>query len=312
MADDPGLRNRTMDYFGVAEKHSLVTRQIGGGIVGISRLRYDGRNFAPVSPPDVEDAVLLHLHLRPQIAEISIDGQPCQPLNTSSGHINLLDFRQRFEGRIHKPFDMIGFHIPFSAFDALAPDFRNRTVRGVTLGALDGVDDPEVRGLGMALLPSFERPEQTNQLFIDHLGWALAAHVGRRYGELVPSTWRAGGKLATWQERRTKELIEADLATPVRLADLASTCGLSVGYFSRAFRETCGMPPHRWLTHRRIERAKALMIMTDQSIASIASECGFSDQSHFTRRFLRAVGASPAAWRKDHQAPPAKIRPPQG
>ena len=92
-------------------------------------------------------------------------------------------------------------------------------------------------------------------------------------------------------------MLSADLEESIQLEDVARECGLSVGYFSRAFRATIGLPPHRWLTKRRIEFAKVIMRDGDASLAEIANRCGFCDQSHFTRAFSREMGASPGQWR---------------
>jgi AraC family transcriptional regulator len=62
-----------------------------------------------------------------------------------------------------------------------------------------------------------------------------------------------------------------------------------------------GLAPHQWLVQQRIAKAKDLLTRSSQSLADIASDCGFSDQSHFTRVFLRAVGATPAEWRRLHR-----------
>jgi AraC-like DNA-binding protein len=80
---------------------------------------------------------------------------------------------------------------------------------------------------------------------------------------------------------------------------LAEQCGLSVNYFSRAFKECTGLPPHQWLIRRRIEVARALLSNPDISLAEVALICGFADQSHFTRVFSRVMGISPGAWRRN-------------
>jgi transcriptional regulator GlxA family with amidase domain len=82
------------------------------------------------------------------------------------------------------------------------------------------------------------------------------------------------------------------------MADLARACNLSPGHFTRAFKQTTGQPPHRWLMERRIEKAKQLLTDTTLSLAEIAMACGFADQSHFTRVFSRTTHASPGAWRR--------------
>ncbi len=60
------------------------------------------------------------------------------------------------------------------------------------------------------------------------------------------------------------------------------------------------MPPHQYLIGQRIEAAKRRLVNTRESLADIAVECGFADQSHFTATFRRAVGHPPGTWRRNH------------
>ncbi len=291
------VNNQSMDYFDGPARATVLTSRIGSGLVAINRLRFDGRDL-PVEPPAIEDALLLHCFLRPQVAEISIDGRAPVRLDIREGMTNILDFRHRYGGTIHQPFDMIGFHLPFSAFEDLAPDYRGRFIRGMTVADTAELDDAIVRHLSHALLPALARPDEVNQLFVDHIGWALLGHVGRAYGEFEEFAWLARGRLARWQERRAKEMIEARLSGNLPLAEIAQACGLSVGYFARAFRRTCGVAPHQWLMQRRVEMAKHLLANSKLSIAAVAADCGFADQSHLARIFTRTTGMSPSVWRR--------------
>jgi AraC family transcriptional regulator len=104
------------------------------------------------------------------------------------------------------------------------------------------------------------------------------------------------GGLTPLQLRRVRDSIDARLGQDISLAQLAGDCGLSTSHFARAFARSTGIPPHRWLTRRRVERAKELMY-TDATLAEIALMCGFSDQSHLTRVFAQVVGVTPGRWR---------------
>ena len=105
------------------------------------------------------------------------------------------------------------------------------------------------------------------------------------------------GGLAPWQERRAKEILRANLHG-VPLKEVARECGLSVGHFSHAFRRTLGVAPHKWLTEQRVALSKEKLRDDGLSLSDVATECGFSDQSHLTRAFRQTVGVSPGAWRR--------------
>jgi AraC family transcriptional regulator len=94
----------------------------------------------------------------------------------------------------------------------------------------------------------------------------------------------------------------ANLDGDVSLTQLAAASRLSASYFTRAFRRSTGVPSHRWLMQRRIDKAKDLLRNSGQSLNEIALACGFADQSHFTTVFTRMVGASPGAWRRARQS----------
>jgi AraC family transcriptional regulator len=76
---------------------------------------------------------------------------------------------------------------------------------------------------------------------------------------------------------------------------------MSVSHFGRAFRQSVGVTPHRWLLLRRIEAAKKLLCNSAQSVCEIGLDCGFGDQSHFTRVFRNFVGVGPGEWRRENR-----------
>jgi AraC family transcriptional regulator len=88
------------------------------------------------------------------------------------------------------------------------------------------------------------------------------------------------------------------LDSSISLKEVARECGLSLSYFSRAFRRSMGIPPHTWLLQHRIEVAKEKLRDHRLSVSQVALACGFADQSHLTRVFTSMVGLSPAAWRR--------------
>lgn len=107
---------------------------------------------------------------------------------------------------------------------------------------------------------------------------------------------RVKGGLAPHLRRRVEDYVEASLAEPIRLDDLARLAGLSAFHFQRMFRASFGLSPHGFTRRRRVERAR-LMLRTGEPIAAIAAACGFGDQSHLTRVFKSETGLTPAAYR---------------
>ncbi|MBT2186021.1 helix-turn-helix domain-containing protein [Sphingobium nicotianae] len=89
------------------------------------------------------------------------------------------------------------------------------------------------------------------------------------------------------------------LGRPVTIPEIARACRLSVSHFKRAFSNTVGVSPYNWFLLARVERAKFLLSETAMSLAEIALECGFVDQSHFTNTFVRKTGNTPYRWRRN-------------
>lgn len=108
--------------------------------------------------------------------------------------------------------------------------------------------------------------------------------------------------LAPRAVQRALDYIHANLATNLRLEDIADAAKMSVYHFSRTFRKAVGTGPHRYLVQARVERVKALLLSGNGSLAVIAGETGFSDQSHMSKVFRKLTGMSPKAFRAHHPA----------
>ena len=107
--------------------------------------------------------------------------------------------------------------------------------------------------------------------------------------------------LLPWQAKRVAEYVTNNLASPIRVHDLAAVVGLSTSYFSRAFKGCYGMTGLVYVAKRRMQFAQELMLTTDEPLSQIALACGLSDQPHFCRLFRREVGLPPAVWRRDRR-----------
>jgi len=252
-----------------------------------------------------EDAFLvsLKLHDYPD-CELWERGKCVMKADVRAGSTYLYDLKHDPRYVIDKPFHSLFFYIPRSALDSMAEQSHAPRVGELACEIGVGHDDGIVRHIGASLQDGLRRPEETNQLFVDHMMLALTAHLARTYGGLQRTVDPARGGLAPWQARRACERLESDLGGKLTLQQIASEFDLSVSHFARAFRLTIGLPPHQWLLRQRVKAAKQLMTVRDLPLSEIAISAGFANQSHFTRVFSSVVGASPAAWRREAQGVP--------
>ena len=94
-------------------------------------------------------------------------------------------------------------------------------------------------------------------------------------------------------------------AWPVRR--LARLSGVSEAHFARSFKDAFGVPPHRYLLTRRIERAVALLRDTDLAISEIAFRTGWKSLGTFGRTFRDVTGESPGDVRAREKAAPQDL-----
>jgi AraC-like DNA-binding protein len=113
------------------------------------------------------------------------------------------------------------------------------------------------------------------------------------------------GGLAPWQRRRIEHYLEAHLEETINVEMLAEALPLSISHFCRAFKETFGETPHAHIMRLRFERAKHLMLSTQEPLSQIALACGLADQAHLSKLFRRRLGESPSTWRRRHLRGPS-------
>jgi AraC family transcriptional regulator len=108
----------------------------------------------------------------------------------------------------------------------------------------------------------------------------------------------AKGRLDRRRLARLVDYIDANLEGDLSLDRMASVACLSRYHFSRAFKQAVGQSPRRYVSARRLERAKALLIEGDRPLIDIALGLGFSSQANFTRAFQRLMGVAPGQYRR--------------
>lgn len=152
-----------------------------------------------------------------------------------------------------------------------------------------GWTEPRLRREVSALIDAFDHP---GDAFEGEERLALVADgLRRRLSRSTGTAVRRDPPLA----HRLRELLDARVVEGLTLADAAAVLGAHPTHLVRAFGAEFGSPPHRYLTGRRLDRARRLLLSGERA-ADVAAAVGFHDQAHLTRHFRRLLGVTPAAY----------------
>jgi AraC family transcriptional regulator len=164
-------------------------------------------------------------------------------------------------------------------------------------------EDTAIQNTAAKLRQAIEAPGGTSQLYIEALGVVLIHELVRlNRGVTQPAASVRGdlvrGGLAAWQQRIVTSYIEEHLSEQIPLATLARLARLSTFHFCRAFKQSFGVPPHRYHTNRRIEQAKAMLAERKHSVTEVGLTVGFSETSSFTAVFRKVTGQTPSRYHR--------------
>jgi AraC family transcriptional regulator len=290
--------NRTQEFLRVHDPVSISFDGPGGLAIGAVRLRSEERGVGLTDPHVLEDAFMINTQLRDYEGRIFLEDRQLDFRRQRRGHSAIFDYRKNWRADLQSGFDCLNFHIEREALSHAFDGEQRKEISNLKAEPGESINDQQLYGLVLAFLPALDRPQEVSRLFMEHFGWTLCSHLAACYGASGKVIGMARGGLASWQEKRAKDLIEASLDGDISVETLAEECGLSRAHFSRCFRVSTGVPPHRWLLNRRVARAKGLLVDWSLPISEIAARCGFADQSHLSRVFKKLEGETPMAWRR--------------
>jgi AraC family transcriptional regulator len=158
--------------------------------------------------------------------------------------------------------------------------------------------DDDLWDTAVKLRAQVRSSDQRQTAYAEALSVALACELMRVNESGLPSVTRVRGGLPEWQQKKLMQYIDEHLAEDVSLSSLAELVHLSPYHFSRVFKHSFDMPPHRYLTNRRIERAKSLLAARKLSVTEIGLNVGFSETSSFTSAFRKITGETPTDYRR--------------
>jgi AraC family transcriptional regulator len=184
--------------------------------------------------------------------------------------------------------------------NSLGVDIENSVIGSLRYES--GFKDPLVAGIASAIVSELQSETSAGRLLAETLAASLAArlvqnHVSPSFARPFAHVIREG--LDRRRLSRVLDYIDANLEGNLTLDNLASIACLSRFHFARAFKAATGQSPHRHVSAKRLQRAKALLILGDQSLVDIALSLNFSCQANFTRAFRQVTGQTPGRFRRN-------------
>jgi AraC-like DNA-binding protein len=248
------------------DSHTLMIFDRGSFVEGERGI--EGERFAASGPLDIGiDVVPAHAHFRGRAQR-----------GSSVGCVAVSIFPDRLDGGMRESLGIsAALHPSMGLQGELVAPLAARLRQLVQPGHLGASDSLYLESMCMVLCRELLHAQQ---------------HAG------TGSTGRPTGGLSPRAQRLVKEFLRENLGQKVELKALAAQAGVSLFHFSRAFKVSFGLPPHKYLQNLRLQQAAALLRGTRHPITEVALSVGFSSPGEFARAFKQAMVCTPREFRQ--------------
>lgn len=279
-----------------------VFTSAGRGWNGIEVVRFIGYDEVSISPLPKHHAII-YLNRRPLELTQRLDGR-LRKERVHHGEIAIIPEGRSWEWSFtgETASDLLPLCLEDSFLREVArsvdvdPD-------GLEIAPILGERDPKIERIGLSLKEEVEAGGLLGGgLYVESLATALAITLIRDHSSLGRNGARKAsrehtGGLSRRALKDATDYIGDNLEKDLTLAAIAGAAHMSPYHFSRLFKLSTGLTPHRYVIGRRVGRAKELLRGTALPIAEIALLCGFANQSHLNRHVKRLLGVNPKALR---------------
>lgn len=217
---------------------------------------------------------------------------PWSETTSTPGLISVIPPDRRVEYTIEGEVGFSSIHIPRRLVQNLAescfpadPEFRF------------AFSDPFAGSCIEILLAEAHRGGACNFPYVHAMTRALLLHLMQSFRARTPSAETAQSDSGLRLDAML-DFIDSRLTDPLKIDELAARAKVSRAHFIRRFRDVTGISPHRYVTLRRIERAKELLGDPCKTLVDISLDVGFGNQSHFTQVFHGVTGQTPSQFRR--------------
>jgi AraC family transcriptional regulator len=273
------------------QRRTLNWDMMGAELIEVaSRDRVDSRFHAPVH------LLIAHVQGKRREGETFVEGLPRSSLRDFSRKLTLVPASHEYH-EWQEPLSAARL-LYFYLDPAVLENHPGADIARKPLAPRLFFEDATLWATALKLQRAIENMAVEGRLYSEALSVVLAHELARlARGSREVETVARGG-LAGWQQKTVSAYIEEHLSESISLATLARLARLSLYHFCRAFKQSFGMPPHRYHTGRRIERAKSLLAQSTLSVTEIGLMVGFSETSSFTVAFRKTIGLTPSSYRR--------------
>ena len=191
-------------------------------------------------------------------------------------------------------------YLPAALLDRLNDDFKLPVAPAHSIRNEAGIGDDLIHQIGRSILSELTEETAASRIYVETVSLTLAARLLQKHcdsGVCTPIE-SSSHHLDYRRLRRVLDYIAANIEDDITLADLAGVAGYSPFHFARKFTLTMGMPPHRYISRTRLEKAMAALAAGKLPLAEIALNACFSSQASFTRAFHRVTGVTPKEYQR--------------
>jgi AraC family transcriptional regulator len=271
----------------------LVSPESGWDVVAASRFRF-GKTDIPLPPLcvpvfGVSYGALFH-------AECMLQGQP-RSGRYAPGSIAIVppDFAARW--LCDKAADVVVVHLSRDVLDHSIVEGAGRNPGSVEIIPKFVIRDVVLERIAHQLLHEITWPQDATRLRVEAWALELAARLLDAHSNLGRPLDSRRRIIPIHKLRRVEEFIDANLARNPSLAEVATAADMTLFHFAKAFRQTTGRAPHRYITEQRLLKARTLLHNAALPIGAIADAVGLT-HSHFTRLFTRHMAMTPKSFRE--------------
>jgi len=166
-------------------------------------------------------------------------------------------------------------------------------------------EDPLLFEIAHAIATELQAETSAGHLLVEALAGSLTARLVQKHLRAPSDQFPRRRREGLDQRRlfRVLDYVKENLEGDLTIDRMASIACLSSAHFARAFKQAVGQSPHRYVSAKRLDRAKTLLIQGDRPLVEIALALGFSCQANFTRAFKQATGLAPGQFRHNRGSP---------